>query len=77
MNTVKQNTVLIGKYEKFQDNTLYYTKGDKCWNGPQRSISVKLECGSDNIIKSVSEPSTCVYEMIFITPIVCKDIKQV
>ena len=33
-----------------------YDKGQRCWNGPDRSAHVELVCGTSNAILSVAEP---------------------
>ncbi|KAK8811480.1 hypothetical protein WA158_003214 [Blastocystis sp. Blastoise] len=48
-----------------------FTGGERCWNGPERSIIVTLECGEEVSLHSVSEPSTCVYNAILVTPTAC------
>ncbi|KAJ3125459.1 hypothetical protein HK098_000273 [Nowakowskiella sp. JEL0407] len=55
--------------EKYK--TMVYEFGEQCWNGPQRSLQVSLECGTENQIFSVSEPSKCVYNMKMKSPAVC------
>ena len=39
--------------------TMTFTNGLACWNGPQRSTKVYLECGLENKIISVTEPNKC------------------
>jgi len=50
---------------------MVYDNGEKCWNGPQRSISVTVICGEEDKISDVREPSKCEYSMIFATPSAC------
>ncbi|CAG8501853.1 6391_t:CDS:10 [Acaulospora colombiana] len=56
----------------------YYTKqiydhGARCWNGPERSVKLFLECGAENKILSVSEPEKCEYHVRMKTPATCPD----
>ena len=51
--------------------TLSFTNGQHCWQGPARSLTAVMRCGVENVIRSVEEPSRCVYEMEFFTPTVC------
>ncbi len=51
--------------------TIHFSEGDQCWNGPQRSVAVKLKCGAENKLLSVTEPSKCEYVMEFDTPAAC------
>ncbi|WFD35218.1 hypothetical protein MCUN1_002068 [Malassezia cuniculi] len=50
---------------------MLYDRGQKCWNGPQRSTLVELECGEKNELLDVSEAEKCVYSMRVSTPAVC------
>ena len=67
----------LGRFEKWSgpadDNysSQSYTNGEGCWNGPARSCHVKIRCGSENKITSVSEPNRCEYAMDFSTPAAC------
>ena len=48
------------------------TNGDGCWQGPNRSTTIKLQCGTTDRGISVDEPTRCVYEMVFSTPAMCE-----
>ena len=37
----------------------------------RRSVSVSLECGDEEVLYSVDEPSTCVYVMTVRSPLAC------
>merc|ERR1719447_1572769 len=43
-----------------------------CWEGPARSTTVYLHCGTDNAVNAVSDPNKCEYEMHFTTPAICR-----
>lgn len=50
---------------------MLFAGGQKCYNGPERSLAVTLVCGGLDEIVEVSEPSICVYDMVMTTPLVC------
>ena len=65
---------VLGRFEGFDGeghNILKYGSGDRCWNGPARSIKVELLCGEREEIVSVDEPNRCSYHMKFRTPGIC------
>ncbi|RZC83335.1 hypothetical protein C5167_046123 [Papaver somniferum] len=67
----------LGHWEKFEDSyrTMLFSNGDKCWNGPDRSLKVKLRCGLNNELTDVDEPSRCEYVAILSTPALCLEEK--
>lgn len=66
---------ILGRYDslKHEDDNivLEYKDGDRCWNGPVRTIRVQLVCGVMEDVVSVDEPNRCTYSMKFKTPAVC------
>ncbi len=71
-SSAKQGATLVGKFKKMASPTkMLLEDGQKCWNGPKRSINVTLVCGLENDIMVVEEPSVCSYTMDFGTPLAC------
>ena len=68
----------LGNWDKWNGNegskfnSMLYSKGEKCWNGPDRSIVVHLKCGVEDKIVSAYEPNKCEYAMDFTTPALCR-----
>ncbi|KAL3649350.1 hypothetical protein CASFOL_005753 [Castilleja foliolosa] len=69
------STTRLGRWDKFEDTykAMQFLNGDKCWNGPDRSITVKLRCGLKNELAEVDEPSRCEYIALLSTPALCLD----
>ena len=66
----------LGNWDSWdgEDNSVMkYTGGEKCWNGPNRSMTVQMVCGAEEAILSAGEPNRCEYAMEFATPASCKD----
>uniref|UniRef100_A0A4W6C1F6 Glucosidase 2 subunit beta n=1 Tax=Lates calcarifer TaxID=8187 RepID=A0A4W6C1F6_LATCA len=65
-----------GKWAGPEDNIysmMKYEHGTGCWQGPNRSTTVKLTCGKETVVTSTSEPSRCEYLMEFTTPAICHE----
>ncbi|WCJ28785.1 Glucosidase 2 subunit beta [Euphorbia peplus] len=67
----------LGRWDKFEDSyrTMIFSNGDKCWNGPDRSLKVRLRCGLQNEVTDVDEPSRCEYVAVLSTPALCLEEK--
>ncbi|KAI8526434.1 hypothetical protein RHMOL_Rhmol13G0307300 [Rhododendron molle] len=53
--------IVTTNWDKFEDSykAMLFSSGDKCWNGPDRSLKVRLRCGLKNEATDVDEPSRC------------------
>ncbi|XP_029481404.2 glucosidase 2 subunit beta-like isoform X1 [Oncorhynchus nerka] len=70
------NLGLWGQWAGPEDNlysVMKYDHGQGCWQGPNRSTTVKLTCGKETVVTSTSEPSRCEYLMEFTSPAVCQE----
>eukprot|EP00912_Choanoflagellata_sp_UC4_P001372 UC4_evm2s848 len=45
-----------------------FENGEKCWNGPSRSMTITLVCGVENELSNVEEPNRCEYSAVLATP---------
>ena len=63
----------LGNWEGFSEDgtVLLFTHGAHCWQGPNRSMHVTLQCGETEVVKQVEEPNRCEYTAILETPAVC------
>ncbi|KAJ2657381.1 hypothetical protein IW148_005198 [Coemansia sp. RSA 1199] len=69
-NNARQN---LGTFIGFgQNRELNYRNGAKCWNGPERSITVAFECASVVELVEVKEPEKCEYRAVMTGPFACK-----
>ncbi|KAH9921517.1 endoplasmic reticulum protein [Epithele typhae] len=76
-------TFSLGKFSSWNDadgiekgtpgyyKRMKYTHGAKCWNGPQRSVTLDMSCGLENVVLAVSEPEKCEYEFKVTSPALC------
>ncbi|XP_004294940.1 PREDICTED: glucosidase 2 subunit beta [Fragaria vesca subsp. vesca] len=70
------STTRLGSWDKFDSyKVMIFANGDKCWNGPDRSLKVRLKCGLKNEVADVDEPSRCEYVALLSTPAICLEEK--
>ncbi|XP_054463486.1 glucosidase 2 subunit beta [Anoplopoma fimbria] len=65
-----------GQWAGPEDNIyalMKYDHGTGCWQGPNRSTTIKLTCGKETVLTSTSEPSRCEYLMEFTSPSICQE----
>ncbi|KAF9506592.1 hypothetical protein BS47DRAFT_1425958 [Hydnum rufescens UP504] len=48
-----------------------YGNGERCWNGPERSVQLELSCGTENTLLTIAEPEKCEYHFTATTPALC------
>ncbi|KAJ9541468.1 hypothetical protein OSB04_027974 [Centaurea solstitialis] len=67
------STTHLGNWDKFEESyrIMLFTSGDKCWNGPYRSLTVRLRCGPKVEVSDIDEPSRCEYAALLTTPALC------
>lgn len=63
----------LGSFSRFENNftSMVFDNGQSCWQGPNRSLTLALTCGSAEVLSAVSEPSRCVYAAKLTTPVLC------
>lgn len=64
--------VEVGSPEYY--SRMHYTNGQKCWNGPTRSVTLDFTCGTENAILSVAEPEKCEYLLTGTSPALCRPV---
>ncbi len=50
-----------------------WSNGQKCWNGPKRSATVIVTCGTQNKLVSADEPNICEYEFKMESFVACDE----
>jgi protein kinase C substrate 80K-H len=53
--------------------SMFYSNGQKCWGGPDRTTKVQILCNSDNELVDPQEPNKCEYSMKLYTPAACDE----
>ncbi|TIB19184.1 hypothetical protein E3P92_00126 [Wallemia ichthyophaga] len=54
-------------------STQLYNKGQRCWNGPERSTVVEMVCGERNALIEVEELEKCAYKFLVSSPAACHE----
>jgi len=75
----EQDGTSLGRWEGWvgdKYSMMKYSKGQGCWNGPARSTTVEVVCGTENELISASEPAKCEYHYTFKTPAACHKVQE-
>ncbi|XP_076259840.1 glucosidase 2 subunit beta [Rhynchophorus ferrugineus] len=78
-NSLETNLGRWSKWDGPNNNPyglMFYDHGQNCWNGPNRTTKVKVTCGTENKLISVSEPNRCEYAFEFQTPAACRELSN-
>jgi len=68
----KQDSTSVGNWKHWESTHVgIFDGGQYCHGGPDRSLRVKFQCGPDEEILEVSEPSRCAYEAKISHPAAC------
>ncbi|CAD7696861.1 unnamed protein product [Ostreobium quekettii] len=67
----------LGRHRGFEDDyrKLVFDKGQKCWQGPDRKMVLSLECGAEEKLVDVQEPSRCEYSARLQTSAACSNVE--
>jgi len=70
---VEQDSTSLGTWKGYEkDYTIMkFENGATCWGAASRSSTINLVCGAENDLRTVEEPSKCVYIFEMTTPAVC------
>ena len=65
----------LGSWKGFDDSGdhMKFGDGDYCWQGPHRSMTVRIKCGSTEVLTKITEPSRCEYAAEMTTPAACSE----
>ena len=74
-NQKEHGSTHLGTYASWNEDktVMKFQHGTRCWQGPDRSCDVKMQCGIKEEIISVDEPSRCVYTMVMTSPSACAE----
>lgn len=68
----KQDYTSLGRWSKWTGPHMgVFENGQTCWEGPARSLTVKFQCGEQQELLDVFEPSRCLYEATLTHPGAC------
>uniref|UniRef100_A0A7S2AW44 MRH domain-containing protein n=1 Tax=Octactis speculum TaxID=3111310 RepID=A0A7S2AW44_9STRA len=65
--------ITLGLWHSWGRNrsVMYFRQGEKCVDGPDRSVNVTVICGTQNEVLRLDEDGMCIYSMLFRTPAAC------
>eukprot|EP00697_Spironema_sp_BW2_P012750 gnl/Spiro4/29399_TR14396_c0_g1_i1.p1 gnl/Spiro4/29399_TR14396_c0_g1~~gnl/Spiro4/29399_TR14396_c0_g1_i1.p1 ORF type:complete len:599 (+),score=139.08 gnl/Spiro4/29399_TR14396_c0_g1_i1:92-1798(+) len=67
------SSVHLGSWDRWGGGgtIMHFSHGAMCPGGPERSVSVTVECGPRTVLSAVTEPDRCVYTARLATPAAC------
>jgi len=77
--SAKQGSTRLGDFDKWggengdDTSVMLFSEGDRCWQGPARTLKVHLACGAEPEMLDITEPSMCVYESRVLHPSACTE----
>mmetsp|Transcript_59464 Transcript_59464/g.192285 ORF Transcript_59464/g.192285 Transcript_59464/m.192285 type:complete len:149 (-) Transcript_59464:52-498(-) len=63
--SARQGSVNLGSYDRWDAEdpaVMLFSQGQRCWDGPARSLRLRVVCGSEPVLLNLGEPSRCSYE---------------
>ncbi len=65
----------LGSWKGFDESGehMLFEDGENCWQGPNRSMTVRIRCGATETLTKVAEPSRCEYTAEMTTPAACSE----
>lgn len=68
-----QDHTSLGRWSKWTGRaTAEFDHGTMCWGGPERKMLIAFQCGVEEALLDVLEPSRCVYEGVVSHPGACE-----
>jgi hypothetical protein len=71
--TIRQKSILVGRFVNMTGSTVYFDNGDFCLQGNHtRFFKLHMVCGGADEFTQVAESPVCEYSGVFVSPYVCQ-----